>query len=210
MESTAMADEPQNHSVEQPPAAASEEPGTGEDVSAPECPPELAKDNAASVIRRLETEKKDLADQLLRKQAEVENIRKRLTREKEEFQQYSLFQTVQGLLPVLDAFELALQSDGSGDEYRKGVALIYQQFHSALQQLGLEPIESEDRKFNPYRHEAVSMVETDEYEDHHILQELQRGYLFKNRLLRPARVKVAQRPAATEPDSPPPSDDTTE
>ncbi len=204
-----MADEPENHSVAQPPAATSEEPGTGEDFSAPERPPELAIDDAASVISRLQTEKKELTDQLLRKQAEVENIRKRLTREKEEFQQYSLFQAVEGLLPVLDAFELALQSDGGGDEYRKGVALIYQQLRSTLQRLGLEPIESKGGQFNPYLHEAVSTVESDEYEDHYILQELQRGYLFKNRLLRPARVKVAQRPAAGEPDSPPPSDDTT-
>ena len=136
-----------------------------------------------------------MTDQLLRKQAEVENVRKRLTREKEEFQQYSLFQAVESLIPVLDGFELALQSNGSGEDYRKGVELIYQQLFGALRRLGLEAVESEGKQFNPYMHEAVSLVETDEVEDQQILAELQRGYLFKNRLLRPARVKVAQRPA---------------
>lgn len=201
-----MSDEPEKNSADLPPPTASEEPAAGEDFSAPVHPED---DSAAGVIRRLQAEKKDLADQLLRKQAEVENIRKRLAREKEEFQQYSLFQAVEGFIPVLDAFDLALQSDGGGDEYRKGVELIYQQLRNALQRLGLEPIESVGGQFNPYMHEAVSLVETDEYEDHHVLQEFQRGYLFKNRLLRPARVKVARRPSA-ETDSPPQSDDTTE
>ena len=199
-----MSDEPEKNSADLPPPTA-EEPAAGEDFSAPV----YLEDDAAGVIRRLQAENKDLTNQLLRKQADVENIRKRLTREKEEFQQYSLFQAVEGFIPVLDAFELALQSDGGGDEYRKGVELIYQQLRNTLQRLGLEPIESVGGQFNPYMHEAVSLVETDEYEDHHVLQELQRGYLFKNRLLRPARVKVAQRPSV-ETDSPPQSDDTAE
>ena len=203
-----MSDDLENMSADLPPADASEEPAAvGEDFS----PPERPDSDVAETIRRLQADKKDLSDRLLRKQAEVENIRKRLTREKEEFQQYSLFQAVEGFLPVLDAFELALQADGGGDEYRKGVELIFQQLRTQLQKLGLEPIESVGGQFNPYMHEAVAMVETDEYEDHHILQELQRGYLFKNRLLRPARVKVAQHPAsAADSDSPSSTDDTAE
>jgi molecular chaperone GrpE len=116
---------------------------------------------------------------------------------------------VESLIPVLDGFELALQSNGSGEDYRKGVELIYQQLLGALRRLGLEVVESEGKQFNPYMHEAVSMVETTEHEDQQILAELQRGYLFKNRLLRPARVKVAQRPAA-EPNLSSPSDGTPE
>lgn len=200
-----MSADPENNSADLPPPSGSDEPAVGEDFTAPEQP----EDDAAEVIERLQAEKKELTDQLLRGHAEVENIRKRLTREKEEFQQYSLFQAVEGLIPVLDAFELALQSDGGGDEYRKGVELIYQQLRRALQKLGLEPIESVGGQFDPYMHEAVALVETSEYEDHHVLAELQRGYLFKNRLMRPARVKVVQRPAA-EPDPSPPSDGTTE
>jgi len=187
-----MSFEPEKNSADLPTPAASDPPAAGEDFL-PSDPPGSER---AEVIRKLQAEKKELSDQLLRKQAEVENIRKRLAREKEEFQQYSLFQAVEGLIPVLDGFELALQSDGGGDEYRKGVELIYQQLRNALQKLGLEPITCAGGQFNPYMHEAVSLVETDEHENHHILEELQRGYLFKNRLLRPARVKVATRSAA--------------
>jgi molecular chaperone GrpE len=195
-----MAFDPQKNAADLPSGIPAEEPAPAEDFS----PPERSDDDSAAVIRRLQAEKKELMEQLLRKQADVENVRKRLTREKEEFQQYSLFQAVQGMIPVLDAFDLALRSDASGDEYRKGVELIYQQLRTALQKLGLEPIESVGGQFNPYMHEAVALVETDEHEEHDILEELQRGYLFKNRLLRPARVKVAQRPSA-ESDSPPPN-----
>ena len=172
-------------------------------------PPERPDEAVAEAIRKLQAEKQQLTDQLLRKQAEVENVRKRLTREKEEFQQYSLFQAVEALIPVLDGFELALESPGTGEDYRKGVELIYQQLFGALRRLGLEAVESEGKQFNPYMHEAVSMVETDEYEDQQILAELQRGYLFKNRLLRPARVRVAQR-TTTESNPSPPSHGTPE
>jgi molecular chaperone GrpE len=197
-----MSTEPEKNAAGQD---AAEPLAPAEDFTAPEQP----DDAVAEAIRKLQAEKQQLTDQLLRKQAEVENVRKRLTREKEEFQQYSLFQAVESLIPVLDGFELALQSNGSGEDYRKGVELIYQQLLGALRRLGLEVVESEGKQFNPYMHEAVSLVETDEHEDQQILAELQRGYLFKNRLLRPARVKVAQRPAA-EPSLSPPSDGTPE
>jgi molecular chaperone GrpE len=200
-----MSTEPEKNAADQPAQGASELPAPAEDFT----PPEQPDDTVAEAIRKLQTEKQQLTDQLLRKQAEVENVRKRLTREKEEFQQYSLFQAVESLIPVLDGFELALQSNGSGEDYRKGVELIYQQLFGVLRRLGLETVESEGKQFNPYMHEAVSLVETDEHEDQQILAELQRGYLFKNRLLRPARVKVAQRPAA-EPNLSPPSNGTPE
>ena len=153
---------------------------------------------AQEMIRKLEAEKKQLLDQLVRKQAEMENVRKRTQREKEEFLQYSLFNTLQSLLPVLDGFELALASDGSGEEYRKGVELIYQQFCGALEKLGVEPIEAKDREFDPHLHEAVATQETDQYPDHQVIEEIQRGYYFKSRVLRPARVMVSQRPPAEE------------
>jgi molecular chaperone GrpE len=197
-----MSTEPEKNAAGQD---AAEPPAPAEDFT----PPEQPDDAVAEAIRKLQAEKQQLTEQFLRKQAEVENVRKRLTREKEEFQQYSLFQAVESLIPVLDGFELALQSNGSGEDYRKGVELIYQQLLGALRRLGLEVVESEGKQFNPYMHEAVSMVETTEHEDQQILAELQRGYLFKNRLLRPARVKVAQRPAA-EPNLSSPSDGTPE
>jgi len=196
-----MDTEPEKNSPEKPAPAASEELAPGEDFS----PPQPPEEGVTEVIRKLQAEKQQLTDQLLRKQAELENVRKRLTREKEEFQQFSLYPTMEALVPVLDGFDLALQSNGSGEDYRKGVELIYQQLRGALQRLGLEVIESKGNQFNPYMHEAVTLVETDQYEDHEVIEELQRGYIFKNRLLRPARVKVAQRPAAATSPTPPES-----
>jgi len=201
-----MSSDPEKNAPNQPAAReACDSPAPAEDFTPPERPAEAV----AEAVRKLQAEKQQVTDQLLRKQAELENVRKRLTREKEEFQQYSLFQAMESLIPVLDGFELALQSNGSGEDYRKGVELIYQQLFGALRRLGLEAIETKGGQFNPYMHEAVTLVETDEYEEHLVLEELQRGYLFKNRLLRPARVKVAQRPAA-ESSSSPPSDGTPE
>jgi len=194
-----MAIEPEKNSPEKPAPTPSEELAPGEEFT----PPQPSEEGVADAIQKLQGEKQQLTEQLLRKQAELENVRKRLAREKEEFQQFSLFQTMQSLIPVLDGFELALQSNGSGEDYRKGVELIYQQLRSALQRLGLEGIESKGLQFNPYMHEAVTLVETEQYEDQEIIEELQRGYIFKNRLLRPARVKVAQRPAAETNPSPP-------
>jgi len=159
-------------------------------------PAGVAEPDAPEIIRKLQSEKKVLMDQLLRKQAEAENVRKRAQREKEEIAQYNLFRTMESLLPVLDGFELALASNGSGEEYRQGVELIHQQLFSALQKLGLETIATQGHLFDPHVHEAVVTVETSEYADQQILEELQRGYYFKQRLLRPARVKVAKRLAA--------------
>ena len=199
-----MPTDPEQNAPNQPAARnASEPPAPAEDFIPPETPDQAV----AEAIRKLQDEKQQLADQLLRKQAELENLRKRHSREKEEFQQFSLLQAVESLLPVLDGFELALRSNGSGEEYRKGVELIYQQLFGVLRRLGLEVVETKEGTFNPYLHEAVTMVETNEYEDLQILEEFQHGYLFKNRLLRPARVKIAQRPAA-EPEPSPPSDGT--
>ena len=160
--------------------------------------PQPSTADLEETIRKLETEKRQLSEQLQRKQAEFENLRKRLSLEKEEFLQYSLFDTLKSFLPILDGFELALESDGSGEDYRKGVELIYQQLRSTLQRLGLEVMEAKGREFDPHLHEAIATVVTDQYADHEIVEEVQRGYLFKQRVLRPAWVKVAKHPVAEE------------
>ncbi len=146
-------------------------------------------------VGKLLAEKRQLFDQLLRKQADLENFRKRTEREKSEFLKYSLFDAVKSLLPILDGFELALGDDDGGDEFRKGMRLISKQFLDVLQKLGLEAIESKGREFDPRLHEAVMTMETSEYPDQQIVEELQRGYFFKQRLLRPAMVKVAKNTA---------------
>jgi len=144
-------------------------------------------------IQKLRDENKQLTDQLLRKQAEVENFRKRAEREKDEFKQYAMSEALKAMLPILDGFERALKADAGGEEYRKGIELIYQQLLGTLQKLGVKPVEAKGRQFNPREHEAVATVETDEAEDHEVVEEMQRGYFYKDRLLRPAMVKVAKR-----------------
>ena len=136
-------------------------------------------------------EKNDLLDRLLRLQAEFDNFRRRAEREKTDVLEYANTETVRGILPILDDFERALKVECSGKEYARGMELIYQRLSDSLKKLGLEPISAKDQKFDPNYHHAVDMVETDQVEDHTVLEEYQRGYNFRGRLLRPAMVKVA-------------------
>ena len=149
-------------------------------------------------------EKAELQDRLLRTQAEFQNFRRRVDKERSEFLSYASAEAVGALLPVLDDFERALKMEAPGPkasreeasgEYVKGIELIYQRLYEALKKLGLEPIVSTGQPFDPNIHHAVEMVETEEAADHTVLDEFQRGYNFKGRLLRPAMVKVAVAPA---------------
>jgi len=168
---------------------------SGQEESCVDAEPGAAADQpgaAEETIRQLRDEVRQLNDTLLRKQAEFENVRKRIAKEKEEFLQYSLVSTLESLLPVLDGFKMAIKSPGEGENYKKGVEIIYQQFLSTLQRLGVEPIETKDQFFDPNLHEAVASVDSDMYEDQQIVDELQPGFMYKQRLLRPARVRVAR------------------
>ena len=153
---------------------------------------------AALVAERdqLAAEKAELQDRILRSQAEFQNSRKRAEKERFEFAEYASTEAVRALLPVLDDFERALKVESADSEYAKGMELIYQRFFEALKKLGLEPIVSIGQPFDPHVHHAVEMVETEEAADHTVLDEFQRGYNFKGRLLRPAMVKVAVEPAS--------------
>ncbi|MGH9630394.1 MAG: nucleotide exchange factor GrpE [Bryobacteraceae bacterium] len=147
---------------------------------------------------KLAQEKAELQDLMLRRQAEFENFRRRSERERMEFADYAGMEAVKGLLPILDDFERALTAsatlEGGGEEFLKGFELIYQRLFESLKKAGLEPIETADAKFDPHVHHAIEMVQSEELEDHTILDEYQRGYNFKGRLLRPAMVRVAVRP----------------
>jgi len=102
---------------------------------------------------------------------------------------------LQSLLPILDSLDRALKTDAvSLQDFRSGIELIDKQFHDALARLSVEPIPAAGEVFDPNLHQAVQMVETDEVEDHHVIDELQRGYRIKDRLLRPAMVRVADNP----------------
>ena len=101
---------------------------------------------------------------------------------------------VKSLLPVVDNFERALQSKSEAADFRAGVELIYNQLRDVLSKLGVQPIDAKGHQFDPHVHEAIEMVETSDAADHEVIEEWQRGYKFKDRLLRPAMVKVAKNP----------------
>lgn len=145
---------------------------------------------------QLVAEKADLQDRLLRSQAEFQNLRKRTEKERVELFEYASMEAVRVLLPVLDDFERAMRVESADKEYVTGIELIYNRFYETLKKLGLEPMDSRGQPFDPQIHHAVDMVETEEAPDHAVLDEFQRGYNFKGRLLRPAMVKVAVKPAS--------------
>jgi len=148
-----------------------------------------------SELQKVRAERDTQLDRLARLQAEFENARKRAVREQQDYREYAVSDTVKSLLPILDSFERALQVSGNnGNDLRSGVELIYKQLQDALVKLGLRQIPAKGEPFDPHLHEAIEMVDTDEVEDHHVLDELQRGYKLKERLLRPAMVRVARNP----------------
>jgi molecular chaperone GrpE len=145
-------------------------------------------------LQKLKAERDSLLDRLARAQAEFENARRRATKEQQDFRDYAAADAVKALLPVLDSFERALQVKSEAGDFRGGVELIYKQLQDALAKLGVRAIPAKGEPFDPRVHEAIEMVETSDVPDHEVLDELQRGYKIKDRLLRPAMVKVAKNP----------------
>ncbi|HEU4386595.1 MAG TPA: nucleotide exchange factor GrpE [Blastocatellia bacterium] len=149
-------------------------------------------------IEALMREKSTLLDQMLRRQAELENSRKRLEREKSEYYQRMRADILLELLPVLDNFDRALASleisEGDAAALKHGVELIHKQLRGALTKLGLRPVEAVGQAFDPNLHEAVTVEATDEHEENTVIEEIERGYKLGDRLLRPAKVKVAASP----------------
>ena len=143
---------------------------------------------------QLAAEKADLQDRLLRARAEFDNYRRRSEQQRSEYLQFAAMDPVREILPILDDFERALKVETADSDYAKGVELIYQRMLDSLKKMGLEPIETEGKMFDPNLHQAVERVQTEETEDQAILGEFQRGYNFKGKLLRPAMVRVAVHP----------------
>lgn len=141
---------------------------------------------------KLKAERDALLDRLARLQAEFDNARKRAVREQQDFREFAAADVVRNFLPILDSFELALKAAADSTDFRNGVELIYRQFQGALQKIGVQAILAVGQPFDPRVHEAVEMVDTTEVPDHQVLDELQRGYKYKERLLRPAMVRVAR------------------
>ena len=148
----------------------------------------------AAELQKLKAERDSLLDRLARAQAEFENARRRATKEQQDFRDYAAGDAIKALLPVLDSFERALQVKSDPGDFRSGVELIYKQLQDALAKLGVRAIPAKGETFDPHVHEAIEMVETSDAADHEVIEEVQRGYKIKDRLLRPAMVKVAKNP----------------
>jgi molecular chaperone GrpE len=172
-------------SVEPPPPAAGEAPVSGEEPV------------SRADYDQLKAERDQLLDRLARLQAEFENARKRAERERIEFREYATGSVVEQFLPVLDNFELALKSGGTAQQLRHGVELIVKQMEDILRQLQVNPIPAVGEAFDPRLHEALGSVERHDLPDQHVAEEIRRGYRMRERLLRPALVRVASNPKQT-------------
>lgn len=149
-------------------------------------------ESAQSEVTKLKAERDSLLDRLARAQAEFDNARKRAAKEQQDFRDYAAADVIRPLLPVLDSFERALQAKSDAGDFRGGIELIYKQLQDALAKFGVKAVAAKGQPFDPHQHEAIEMVETTEVPDHEVIEELQRGYKYKDRLLRPAMVKVAK------------------
>jgi molecular chaperone GrpE len=136
-------------------------------------------------------------DRLARLQAEFDNARKREIKERQDTRDYALQSAVEPFLGVLDNFALALKSGGDVDQLRTGVQLIIKQMEEALRTLNVQPVESIGTQFDPRIHEALGSIETLEHPDHQVLEEIRRGYKLRDKLLRPALVRIASNSAQT-------------
>jgi molecular chaperone GrpE len=163
-------------------------------VAAP-AEPEIPASRAE--IEQLKGERDQLLDRLARLQAEFENARKRAEREKLEYRDYATGNVVEQFLPVADNFELALKSKGTAEQLRQGVELIVKQMDEVLRQLQVNPIPTVGEAFDPRIHEALGSVEREDLPDQHVAEEVRRGYKLRERLLRPALVRVVHNPKQT-------------
>ena len=145
-------------------------------------------------LQKVKAERDSLLDRLARAQAEFENARRRAAKEQQDFRDFAMADAIKSLLPVVDNFERALQSKSEAADLRAGVELIYKQLRDVLAKLGVQAIAAKGQQFDPHIHEAIEMVETADAADHEVLEEWQRGYKYKDRLLRPAMVRVAKNP----------------
>jgi molecular chaperone GrpE len=167
---------------------------TGESISDIEREMEETAQEAESGAAVPAAEAGDLAklnDRYLRTLADFDNYRKRTEREKEDFRKYAVANSLRELLPVLDNFDRALDHAEEGDDFHRGVLMIYKQLFDVLKKAGLRPIDETGVKFNPNIHEAVIREEDPKVPSHTVTAVLQKGYFLHDRVLRPALVKVA-------------------
>ncbi|MGA2910090.1 MAG: nucleotide exchange factor GrpE [Terracidiphilus sp.] len=140
---------------------------------------------------RLTAERDRLLDRLARLQAEFENARKRAERERAEYREYATGSVAEQFLTVLDNLELALKAKGSAEQLRSGVSLIVKQMEEILEKMQVKVVPTVGEAFDPRFHEALGTIERDDVPDQHVAEEVRRGYKIRERLLRPALVRVA-------------------
>jgi molecular chaperone GrpE len=161
----------------------------GPAAQAPQSAEQIAQQ--AAELTALRDERDALKDRLARLQAEFDNARKRETKERQDTRDYAVQSAVEPFLGVMDNFALALRSQGSVDQLRSGVELILKQMDEALRGLNVQPVESVGAQFDPRVHEALGSEEREDVPDHQITEEIRRGYKLRDKLLRPALVKIA-------------------
>ena len=142
-------------------------------------------------MAQLRGERDLMVDRLARLQAEFDNARKREAKERADAREYTIGNTIEPFLGVMDNFQLALKAEGSVEQLRSGVGLILKQMEEALKGLNVTPVETVGKQFDPRIHEALGSIETSEHPDHQVMEEIRRGYKIRERLLRPAMVRIA-------------------
>jgi molecular chaperone GrpE len=171
-------------------------PATGAPQAA-EAAPVAPLDGAAlqAELEQVRGERDQLMDRLARMQAEFENTRRREVKERADLRDYAVQRAVEPFLGVMDNFQLALKADGTLEQLRAGVELILKQMEEALKGLHVQPVETVGKQFDPRVHEALGSIETKEFPDHQVMEEIRRGYRIREKLLRPALVRIANNKA---------------
>jgi molecular chaperone GrpE len=172
-------------------------PNDGEDLQPEGASSPGAAGAQAEELAKLQSERDALAETLVRRQADFENYRKRIDRERKDESRRAQSHLIEDLLPVLDGFERALSAhdDPAYEEYRKGLEIIYKQLWDTLARHGLERIDAAGKPFDPHVHLAIDRVETHDHPDGTVIEVLQQGYRIHDRVLRPSAVRVAVHPA---------------
>jgi molecular chaperone GrpE len=147
-------------------------------------------DQLQAEYEQLKKERDGLIERLARLQAEFENARKRSEKEKADFRDYATGSVVEQFLPVLDNFELALKSVGTTEQLKAGVELIVKQMEEILRGFQVQAVATVGQEFDPRHHEAMGSVEREDLPDQHVAEEIRKGYKLREKLLRPALVRV--------------------
>jgi molecular chaperone GrpE len=167
--------------------------GGGEGAAKQSTPLETAPERAELDLVR--EERDQLMERLARMQAEFENTRRREVKERADLRDYAVQHAVEPFLSVMDNFQLALKSDGTLEQLRAGVELILKQMEEALKKLHVQEVETVGKQFDPRVHEALGSIETKEFPDHQVMEEIRKGYRIREKLLRPALVRIASNKA---------------